>query len=326
MSQIKINFVSFLNPYSFSGGGELDNRMLLEEGRRSGHDIKIYSRVSNKYLHRLYQPKIDCHKNPDLWILSDLFNVPEYGLAYKKNFLEQVIQNQPFIHVDNAYVDICTSGPLPCGGNKQHCKQPCGNALTNDLYAKSLLNVFLSPLHAKTTNEFFGNRFIEKSFIVRPLINTDLFYNLNVERDIDYIYVGTISEYKGYSQVKKRFLKEKNFLFIGKNATGEKLFGDHINHVNNEELIKYLNKAKNFVHLPNWKEPMGRTVIEAALCGCNIIFNENVGACSFDFDISDPENSKNSAREFWEIVNLKHNEIYSLSDQNKLGFNKASIK
>ena len=79
-----------------------------------------------------------------------------------------------------------------------------------------------------------------------------------------------------------------------------KLFGKHIEHVDNSELGKYLNRSKHFVHLPSWKEPMGRTVIEAALCGCKIIFNENVGACSFDFDISDPANIDGSATEFWQ--------------------------
>jgi glycosyltransferase involved in cell wall biosynthesis len=303
---MKINFVSFLNPYNFNGGGELDNRMLLDEGKKLGFDIKIFSRVNNKYLNRFVHPQIESHDNPDLWILSDIFNVPEYHLTYKRGFLEQIIESEPFIHIDNAYVDICSAGALPCDGNKNICTNNCGNPLTYKLYSRSLLNVFLSPLHSKTINSIFDNQFIEKSFIVNPLVNPTLFYNSYLIRDIDYIYVGTISNYKGYENIKNRFGNEKKFLFIGKNATSEKLFGQHISYIKNSELVNYLNRAKNFVHLPQWKEPMGRTVIEAALCGCNIISNENVGACSFDFDISDPENIKNSAINFWEKVKSLH--------------------
>lgn len=299
---MKINFVSFLNPYRFNGGGELDNRMLLEEGKKMGLDIRAYARVSNKYIHRLIKPVRQLHNSPDIWILADLFNVPEYGLSYDKGFLEEIINNQPYIHLDNAYVDICSKGALPCKGNKQNCVTGCGHGLSYELYKKSLLNVFLSPLHERTINGYFNNEFVNRSYVLRPLVDVTRFYNMHRERDIDYVYVGTISEYKGYSNIESRFGKERNFLFIGKNATGRSLFGRHIPYIENDQLITYLNRAKNFVHLPEWKEPMGRTVIEAALCGCGIIHNENVGACSFDFDIADPANIRHSSKDFWSRV------------------------
>ncbi len=302
---MKINFVSFLNPFRFHGGGELDNRMLLNEGLKQGLDIKFFHRVNNKYLNRFFcPPRSTLHKNPDLWILSDLFNVPEYKLKYPKNFVEDIVYGQKYIHLDNAYVDICSKGPLPCGGSKQNCLKGCSNKLSYDLYKNSLLNVFLSPLHADTINSYFDNEFLGKTFIARPLVEPKHFFNQNRERDIDFIYVGTVSNYKGYQNVKKRFSGEKNFLFIGKNATGEKLFGKHIEHIPNSELTDYLNRAKNFVHLPLWKEPMGRTVVEAALCGCNIISNTNTGASSFDFDLSNASEIEGAAVRFWEQMNL----------------------
>jgi hypothetical protein len=61
-----------------------------------------------------------------------------------------------------------------------------------------------------------------------------------------------------------------------------------------------MNRAKNFVFLPRWPEPQGRVVVEAALSGCKLIVNENVGAMSFPFDIANPENMKDSKRIFWE--------------------------
>jgi hypothetical protein len=60
-----------------------------------------------------------------------------------------------------------------------------------------------------------------------------------------------------------------------------------------------MNRAKNFVFLPRWPEPQGRVVSEAALCGCNIIGNENVGALSLGIDLSDPRNYGKEEEKFW---------------------------
>lgn len=300
---MKINFLSFLNPYKFNGGGELDNRMLIDEGEKLGHDIKIGSRLNNKYLNRFIHPKYNFHDSPDLWILSDLFNVPEYNLKYPHNLISDIIENCDYVHLDNAYVDICSRPALPCNGHKENCQQNCGYNISEKIYENSLANFFLSPLHSNIINGLLENKFLHKAKIIKPLIDVSKFYiEKNNERDIDYIYVGTIANYKGYQNIKNKYKNINNFLFIGKNATNEVLFGKHIDYVPNEELVRYLIRSKNFVHLPDWKEPMGRTVIEAALCGCNLITNENVGACSFDFDLSDPENYKSSSLDFWEIL------------------------
>ncbi len=66
-----------------------------------------------------------------------------------------------------------------------------------------------------------------------------------------------------------------------------------------DDIPNYLNKTKNFVFKPRWPEPQGRVVVEAALCGCNLDLNDNVGAKTFEFDISVPENYENAADEIW---------------------------
>jgi glycosyltransferase involved in cell wall biosynthesis len=84
---------------------------------------------------------------------------------------------------------------------------------------------------------------------------------------------------------------------------GEKLdFGRHPGYVPYDRIPEYMNRAKNFVFLPRWPEPQGRVVVEAALCGCNLITNENVGATSFPFDIGRSENFQNATGEFWDAV------------------------
>lgn len=301
---MNINYISYLNPFKFHGGGELDNRFIIKEGISRGHSIKLISRLNNKYVNRLIHPRYQLHKKPDLSILCDIHNIPEYGLSFRKGFIENIIQNEDYVHMDNAYVDICSCGPLPCMGDKDKCLSSCSVVNSHDIYKNSIVNFFLSPLHANVINKFWNDRFINKSFIVNPLIDTSSFYDLNLKRDIEYLYVGSITKYKGYENIIQKY--GDKVLFIGKNATGSPIIGNHIPYVKNEDLIHYFNRAKNFIHLPNWLEPMGRTIIEAALCGCKIISNENVGATSFDFDISDPNIISKSASMFWDkIENLK---------------------
>ena len=63
-----------------------------------------------------------------------------------------------------------------------------------------------------------------------------------------------------------------------------------------------MNRAKNFVFLPRWPEPQGRVVVEAAMCGCNLITNQNVGATSFPFDLANPANFAGAEDEFWSAI------------------------
>ena len=90
---------------------------------------------------------------------------------------------------------------------------------------------------------------------------------------------------------------------IGKNIFGKKLdFAEYTGFIPYEEMPEYFNRAINFIYLPRWPEPQGRVVIEAALCGCNLIVNENVGATSFDFNIAEKQNLVGAIDEFWEYI------------------------
>ena len=63
-----------------------------------------------------------------------------------------------------------------------------------------------------------------------------------------------------------------------------------------------LNRGRVFVHLPRWPEPQGRTVAEAALCGCELKTNDRVGATSFGLDLADPATYDGALDEAWEAI------------------------
>ena len=66
---------------------------------------------------------------------------------------------------------------------------------------------------------------------------------------------------------------------------------------------------KNFIFLPQWPEPFGRVVAEAAMCGCEIIGNSNIGALSYKKDLSSPLTYKNNNKIFWDNISAITNKI-----------------
>jgi glycosyltransferase involved in cell wall biosynthesis len=315
LEKLKINIVSYLDPYHYNGGGEYISRQVIDFLRSEGHSIKISSVRPNQF---------DFNWNSDLDILIDIFNYPGLrgGGAWRKfenNFLKKIINKGKFVHMTNAYTDICDLPYLPCNGEVNSCckfksslftdlllsrkiisKCSLNNSIRIELFSKSLINIFLSPLHKDTINKSiykFGldlNYLNDKSFILKPVVDSTIFYNKNHYRDIDYLFVGVISEAKGFYNLKKLY-KNENVHFVGDNQVGKDLdFGTYHGKVNKKDLSDIYNRTKSFLYLPRWPEPQGMVVIEAAMCGCKIISNENVGALSFNFDLSNPQNFINS--------------------------------
>lgn len=298
---VTANLISYLDPLVYSGGGELIVRELLEGAQPNGFMVKRWARRTGR-ISKLLAPPKNLYPDPQVWILTDVFNCPGDRIRIQDEFLRFIIEKKRYIHIDNAYVDVCSRDYLPCSGFSQGCGSDCVSDLRRKLYKNASQLYFLSPAHRKTILGLLGEDFEYKSKIISPTINTKLFFNHHTKRDIENLYVGTIANYKGYQSIKERYSWDKNFHFIGANSTGEEIFGVHIPRVCHHNLPQFYNRARHFVHLPEWKEPMGRAVVEAALCGCNLITNSNVGACSFNFDLGDPMNYEGSVRRFWSDI------------------------
>jgi glycosyltransferase involved in cell wall biosynthesis len=114
----------------------------------------------------------------------------------------------------------------------------------------------------------------------RPMVDADRFRELGRARDIDVLYVGVISRAKGYYSLLERFGADRLTL-AGRSLLDEPVAGTYLGEVSQEDLPGLYNRARTFAHLPEWDEPMGRTVVEAALCGCEIVTNERVGVASY---------------------------------------------
>lgn len=310
---LKINYIAQLSPFLHSGGGELILRRLLQTGEQRGHRFAFAT--ASPFADNLFT-------DPDLSILADVFNSPYALRKVSPLLLEKTVATGRFIHFDNAYVDVCNMDYLPCSGVPSvecphKARLPLSKRLLSrdfsgccfqekpmvmKLYQQSLVNVFLSPLHHRVVSGMLGLADDRDAFILKPLIDEALFYDRGLERDIDYLFVGVIGEAKGLAEMRRRF-GDKGIHLIGKVAKGQQLdFGNYLGAVPYHEVPLYMNRARNFVFLPRWPEPQGRVVVEAAMCGCQLIANDNVGALSFDFPLARPEHFRNADLEFWQEV------------------------
>ena len=314
---MNINFVSYLNPFKHSGGGEMVNRQLIEAGKLRGHKFNFTS-ARNRENHY--------DKDADIDLLADIFNFPGTlksrgaWISLSSPLIDFITKNRPFMHLNNAYADICNLGYLPCSGNtsevcphksllqikrnitsldfSSNCYST--NAQVKSAFLNSVANIFVSPLHSQIISKALGIPDSLKRIIIRPLIKTEDFNNRNEVRDIENLFVGVISEAKGFYEMREKYF-DKEITLVGKIHPGIKLdFGTYLGELSYEQIPRIMNRAKNFVFLPRWPEPQGRVVVEAALSGCKLITNENVGALSFPFDIANPKNVTDSANIFWD--------------------------
>jgi glycosyltransferase involved in cell wall biosynthesis len=320
---MRINYVAYFDPLRYGGGGEMILRGLIEAGRRRGHTIRVTTV-------RPHRTAID--EGADLYWLTDAFNFPGTlkSLGAWRHFdeawLRDIAARRPFVHFSNAYVDICNLGWLPCSGNAApRCpyKSPwtvrrnlaakdfgttcfARKALVRELFERSRLNVFLSPLHERITHDVLQLAHRPPSYVMKPAIDAQRFNNRGMERDIDYLFVGVIGEAKGLDEMRARY-RDADIHFVGRVAPGAKLdFGTHHGHVPYDRVPELMNRARHFVFLPRWPEPQGRVVVEAALCGCKLVTNDNVGATSFPFDLSRSENFAGAEDEFWKRMESLH--------------------
>jgi glycosyltransferase involved in cell wall biosynthesis len=162
--------------------------------------------------------------------------------------------------------------------------------------------MFLSPLHRRTVVGLLGAETVGRAFDMRPVIDTHRFRNEGRARDIEHLYLGYINEAKGGDNLASEFpgggLTLAGKLVDARYAT----IGLHLGPVPAADVPGLLNRARVFVHLPRWPEPQGRTVAEAALCGCELKTNDRVGAVSFGLDLADPATYDGALDEAWEAI------------------------
>jgi len=256
------------------GGAQQTNEEMIRYGESLGYKIiKIRpDDFSKKVL-----------KNVDLAITNNI-------MKFHSDYIEWISDNVPFIRYEHDY---------SCLDNH---KNPFRNAVAS---------IFLSPLHYKS----IGIECPNVKYVPSPVIGFEPIKNVYRKKN-SVIWIGYFSKHKGLDRIVDFALNNLNYNID--------FYGNHdheviveLNKYRNLRYMGFLNgiKAKKkayssyeyFIHLPNWNEPFGRTILEAYLCGCGLIVdNDRIGAMSYGWDYSNydmiKKETENAPAKFWEIV------------------------
>jgi glycosyltransferase involved in cell wall biosynthesis len=300
---VRIAWLSYLDPYVFRGGGELSQRALIDCGRARGHQISVspfLRRRPQRIVRRIGLSRgVEVDWNADLFVLANIRNAPQIRARFPEDVVMRALDTGRAAIFQNAWVDVCTLD-VPCRGDRDRCPPECSRSWGNALYSRALVAIFNSPLQERVIGGVLDVPLPRARVLSRPAIDTQVFRLGGVERDIDVLYVGTISRAKGYYNLLERFGADR-MTFAGPSILDEPVQGHYLGPVANADLPAIYSRARIFAHLPEWVEPMGRTVVEAALCGCEIVVNDRVGVTTYPAkEWTDRDAIERNPARFWE--------------------------
>lgn len=302
---MRIAWLSYLDPFVFTGGGELNQRALIERGRERGHHISVAPFLRHRAQRAVRRSglwkTVRVDWDADLFVLANIRNAPQLRARFPEDVVYRALATGRAAVSQEAWVDVCPLD-VPCGGDRSRCPSTCSRSWGNCLYSRARVAIFNSPFQERIISNALDVPLPDIRILARPPIDTGAFFPTGARRDIDVLYVGTISRAKGYYNLLERF-GEDRMTFVGPNSLGEPVRGAYLGALPHAALPAIYNRAITFAHLPEWFEPMGRTVVEAALCGCEIVTNERVGVTSYPRSTwTDREVIRKHPDQFWDDV------------------------
>ena len=276
------------------GGGETTNKYIIQHLENMGFVVQIITPQT---------PFLDPDK-AELNVYADIFNDPmgKNGWFTGTQYLSLLRTERPFLLSECAYT-ACTTLPYGFPFEKETTSL---SRFSRQFMRRAKRVVLSSPLH-KDGVEAFIQYELSNLYLYLREVDCNHFYDRKIERNINYLYVGAINGPKGVDEVMKKFGND-GLVIAGSGSLRITDNTQYLGYVDPKVLPILYSRTKNFVHLPKWKEPFGRTCAEAALCGCNLITNDNVGAMSWGKNLADPNIYAESGQAFEEMIKEVINE------------------
>lgn len=291
--------VLFLNDYTLEqwlGGAQVEILWFSEVGRQKGHECKFitpenYSRDEVAAADLIVFNNIARFKVKEInWIAKQK---PFITWAHDYTLAHWTLKSSEGIRPEEIAFYIQHPSAIT------EAKKACALYLLKN----SLCNIFLSPLHAR---EYWKCANLKEAInlIMASPFNVDLFQDLKLDRDIDFLFAGRLSPSKGILNllITARSCPTKNFYFAGagpverimrKNAGYNCTFLGEVPYAKMPELFS---RAKFFIFLPTWNDPFAHVVVQAKLCNCSLIINQNVGAASYSWFYEETEKMRKILR------------------------------
>ena len=268
---MRIAFIQDRDPMVDMGGAELTDKTHILAGIRRGHDIQIVIPALN--LQELEQP----------WDLAIMSNSMSLGPEAYEHLAERGVPYVLFMH---------DYGPQLCKWRllysmEDRCRDLCYlRERWLPWLQRAALIIWLSPLHREAWL-FAYPQLREHPFTLVPSpVNPDLFYDLHLVRK-GVVAVNSSVSYKGAEHV-ERWAQEhpdSPITLVGGNPENRTLPANVTlqGQVAYHNMNEIYNRHEMFLHLAANVMPFDRVCAEAALAGCRLILNQNVGAGSWPF-------------------------------------------
>lgn len=262
---MKIAFVQDQDPMVFGGGAQLNDRAMIVEGLRRGHDLQIIVPGENEAE----------FGTPDLAIISN-------DTALHTGFFDKLIASSvPYAFFVHDYVHLCRHRlyyPM-----EERCKTLC---FLRDRWRPYLegskLIVWLSPLHRWAWTWAYPTLKQHPYALIPSAIDPKAFFDLGNER-LGVIAVNSDATFKGWPLVRQWALDHPAvpITLVGGSRSDMPKNMTALGAVPYHQMNELYNQHQYFLHLPDRIMPFDRSCAEAYLAGCQVIGNRNVGALSW---------------------------------------------
>lgn len=262
--------IAWIQDNNIEGGAELSGKQVIRIGESLGFDIHVVTPQNFNFA---------IIRKAKLLIINNIWTFnPTQMIEIKRAIFEFQV---PYVRYEHDMRELYDSRL----------------SFSRGLFKHSKLNVFISPLHIQ---EYQKKIFDMAPSVVYPLaIDVDKFKpNPSIKRNMKKaVHASGNLHNKGavnlLSMVKQR--RDMQFIiFTGDNKIINQMFAGQKNvrlrqRISNEEMADVYTGAGYLVHVPTGIWAGERVVLEAALCGCKLMINDNVGHKSWNWDFENVE-------------------------------------
>lgn len=267
----KISWISDWNCMTGEGGGgEMSERMVIEEGIKRGYEIELVTPNSPN------QKKV---ATTDFAIMGN-------ATRFAPRFLAQLSEQQEIVMYVHDFWPLCRYHLFY--PDLKSCKTNCPNLpLAKKLLLSSSLNIYLSPLHKKLWLRAIPELAGKTSYLHVSPVDTKTFIPLDMPKlPNSSLCVNCLLKFKDLKNIIQyaKVHPERTITCAGSKEGGVEYPENivPIGYVSTADLPGMLAQTEQFLHIPNYCEPCGRSTIEAKLCDVpKLTLNKLVGVASY---------------------------------------------
>ena len=250
---VKKKTVAWIQDSSIRGGAEISNELVIKVGVDCGFSIFVVTPKAANLRSDL--------ERSDLVIFNNIWAFDPSKMKIIDEFISRGAR--PYVKYEHDHREL----------NRPE--------FSKKLFANSILNVFLSPIHLENYRQVLGC-----GGICLPLaIDVDLFHLIpSVERKANTALICNVRNFKLWKNLQSYVTAHPEIAFTVLSNGGAPVYGDNVRispMVPYEKMPEVYSAYQYLVHLLDGWGANERVIWEAALCGCEIVMNKMVGARSW---------------------------------------------